>query len=304
MTPSELPPHSPRNNPAWLDRSLYPFTSRWFSTGSGEMHYLDEGAGNPVVFVHGNPTWSFQFRNVIAGLSSSHRCIAADHLGFGLSDSPRDFSYLPCDHATKFNALLDSLDLNKVTLVVGDWGGPIGLSWALANPERVSSVVITNTWMWSVQGNWYYEGFSRMMGGPIGRQLIRRRNFFAGNFMKRAYGDKSRLTPEIHQQYLAALPTPDERMPSWIFPREIIGSSDWLASLWDQRDTLAPLSAAIVWGMKDIAFREPELTQWQALFPSAHTVRLEDTGHFVAEEHPEVLIAEIARIAPSQDSQS
>ena len=293
------PDHSsPRNDPPWLDRTLYPFTDHWFDTGHGVMHYVDEGAGTPVVFVHGNPTWSCQFRNVITSLSSTHRCIAIDHLGFGLSDSPRDFSYLPVDHARNLAALLDSLDLSNVTLVVGDWGGPLGLSWALAHPDRVSALVITNTWMWSVKGNWYYEGFSRMMGGPIGRQLIRRRNFFAGNFMTRAFGDKSRLTPQIHRHYLEALPTPDERMPSWIFPREIIGSSDWLDSLWSQRDTLAGIDATLVWGMKDIAFREPELTRWRSLFPAANTLRLDDTGHFVAEEHPEVVAAEINRIAP------
>lgn len=272
---------------------MYPFESHWFRTSAGSMHYLDEGAGRPIVFVHGNPTWSFQFRNVIRHLAPTRRCIAPDHVGFGLSDKPTDFSYLPVDQARNFAAFLDSLDLHDVTLVVGDWGGPIGLSWALDNPDRVRSLVITNTWLWSVKDDWYYRAFSGFMGGPIGRQLIRRRNFFASSVMKRAYGDKARLTPAIHDQYLSALATPDERKGSWVFPGQIIGSSDWLASLWERKGALESTRMLVAWGMKDIAFREKELNVWSAAFPFAKVVRYADTGHFVAEEQPDSLAEQI-----------
>lgn len=290
------PPHRDPT-PSWLDVDEYPFTPRWFATPAGAMHYIDEGAGTPIVFVHGNPTWSFQFRNVFKELVGSRRCIAADHLGFGLSDKPRDFSYLPIDHARNFTYFMESLDLSNVTLVVGDWGGPIGLSWALDNPDRVTSLVITNTWMWSVRSDWYYQAFSGIVGGPIGRQLIRRRNFFASSVVKRAYGDKARLTPEIHRHYLAPLSTPDERMPSWVFPRQIIKSGDWLNALWDRRSGLAGKRILLAWGMKDIAFREKELKHWQAAFPTARTVMFPDTGHFVAEEQPTELAHQILAIS-------
>lgn len=289
--------------PAWLDRSEYPFTPRSFllpseagGAGGPRLHYLDEGSGRPVVFVHGNPSWSFQFRGAIKRLLPGRRCVAPDHLGFGLSDKPADFSYLPADHAKNFAALLDHLDLRDITLVVGDWGGPIGLSYALAHPERVAAVVITNTWMWSVRGDWYYQGFSRFMGGALGRYLIRKRNFFAARVMPAAFGDKRRLTPAIHQQYLAPLAVEAERKGCWVFPAQIIGSSEWLESLWERREALAGKRMLIAWGERDIAFREKELRRWSAAFPQAKVVRYPDCGHYLSEERGAELADEISRL--------
>jgi haloalkane dehalogenase len=278
--------------PDWLDRSMYPFEPRWFDSPHGRVHYVDEGAGAPVVLVHGNPTWSFQFREVIPRLES-RRAIAMDHLGFGLSDKPTDYSYLPVDQARNLAALLDSLDLREVTLVVGDWGGPLGLSWAVDNPDRIRGLVITNTWMWSVRDDWYYRGFSGFMGGPVGRRLIERRNFFAGAFLPRVYGDRAKLTPRIHEHYTAPLADPAARRGCAVLPKQIIESSDWLASLWDRRGALAGIPTALVWGRKDKAFRDKELRRWQSLFPEARVATFADCGHFVAEERPDELAAEI-----------
>jgi haloalkane dehalogenase len=261
------------------------------------MHFLDEGHGRPVVFVHGNPTWSFQFRKVIKELRQTHRCIAPDHLGFGLSDKPEGFSYLPVDQARNFAAFMETLDLTDVTLVVGDWGGPIGLSWALAQPERVSSVVITNTWLWSVRSDWYYQAFGGFVGGPIGRQLIQRRNLFAATILPAGFGDRSRLTPEIHRHYLAPLATGADRRGCWVLPGQIVGSSDWLSSLWSRREALARKRLVIAWGMKDIAFRAKELRRWQEAFPAARVVEYPDCGHYVAEEQPLALAQEIRLVA-------
>ena len=132
------------------------------------MHYVDEGSGRPVVFVHGNPVWSFMFRNQIKALSPTNRCIAPDLLGFGLSDKPHDWSYLPAEHAAHLDAFLESLDLHDVTLVIGDWGGPIGISYALGHPDRIHSIVVSNTWMWSVSRQIKFRLFSGFTGGPIG----------------------------------------------------------------------------------------------------------------------------------------
>jgi len=284
------------NDISWLDTREYPFRPTFFRTPSGTMHYVDEGEGRPVVFVHGNPSWSFQFRNVIKGLSGTCRCIAPDHLGFGLSDKPADWSYLPEDHAKNLEQLLASLDLQDITLVVGDWGGPIGLSYAIHHPERVKSIVITNTWLWPVRNDWYFQAFSTFVGGPVGRWLIRRYNFFAATIVPGMFGTKSRLTPEIHRHYLAPLARPEERKGCWVLPGQIIGSTDWLAALWEQRSVLQDKHILIAWGMKDIGFRKKELKTWIAAFPQAHVVRYEDTGHFVAEEKPAELAAEIRNL--------
>lgn len=283
-------------SPHWLDRKEYPFQPHWFTTPAGEMHYVDEGSGTPIVFVHGNPSWSFQFRKVISVLSRDYRCIAPDHIGFGLSDKPAEWSYLPRDHARNLESLLASLHLQDITLVVGDWGGPIGLSYAIAHPEKVSRLVITNTWLWPVNRDWYYIAFSSFMGGPLGRWLIRRYNFFARVMLKMIFGDRKRLTPEIHAQYLSPLGESAQRKGCWTLPKQIISSSDWLEGLWNKRDLLQDKDILLAWGMKDIAFREKELRRWMAAFLGARVVRYEDAGHFVSEEKPSELSAEIERL--------
>lgn len=279
------------NYPDWLDRQEYPFEGRTHASPAGRMHYLDVGKGSPIVFVHGNPSWSYEFRHVIRALSDSHRCIAPDHIGFGFSDKPADWSYLPADQADNLAHLLDALDLQDMTLVVGDWGGPLGLSYAIRHPERVKALVITNTWLWSVKDDWYYQAFSGFMGGAVGRWLIRRYNFFANMVVRMAFGDKRKLTPAVHQHYLLPLANPAERKGNWTFPKQIVGASAWLEELWQARGALADKRVLIAWGMKDIAFREKELKTWMAAFPDARVLRFEDAGHFVAEEKPVELVA-------------
>ncbi len=277
----------------WLNEREYPFKSHFFSTSVGEMHYVDEGKGEPIVFVHGNPSWSFEFRNLIKELSKTHRCIAPDHIGFGLSDKPVEWSYLPTGHSKNFEQFMETLDLNNITMVVGDWGGPIGLSYALKHPEKIRSLVITNTWLWSVESDLYYQAFSGFMGGGVGRWLIKQYNFFANNVVKAAFGNKNKLTPVIHRHYLMPLCNPQERKGNWTFPKQIIGSSQWLNESWDKRHVLASKDILLAWGMKDIAFRKKELDRWMGAFPNAKVIQFEDAGHFVSEEKSEELIVEL-----------
>ncbi len=269
---------------AWIDRESYPFKSHFLDLQMGKMHYLDEGSGETIVMVHGNPTWSYLYRHLIQQLSPNYRCVAADHIGFGLSDKPTNWDYLPINQAKNLTTLIETLGLKNITLVVQDWGGPIGLSYAIQHPENVKRLVILNTWMWPVDRDWYYIAFSGFTGGPVGRYLIGQHNFFAKSIMAQSYGVKSRLTPAIHQHYLQALATPAERKGCWVFPGQIIGSSAWLAELWAQRKALAGMPKLIAWGMKDIAFRQKELNTWTAAFPDAQVIRLADVGHYVQEE--------------------
>lgn len=271
----------------WIDRKEYPFSSNYFQTELGRMHYIDEGSGEPIVFIHGNPSWSFQFRNVIKELSGTYRCIAPDMIGFGLSDKPHDWSYLPKEQAKLIDEFLQSLDLKSITMVVGDWGGPIGLSYAVHHPERMKNLVITNTWMWSVKDDWYYQAFSKIVGGSIGKFLIDKRNFFAKDIVKMASGIKP--SKEVHMHYLKPLEKKKERKGSWIFPKNVVDSWEWLSELWEKRDRLKRNRVALVWGMKDIAFREKQLKKWITLFPDAEVHRFKDAGHFIAEERPDRL---------------
>lgn len=270
----------------WIDRTEYPFAPHYYEVPAGHMHYIDEGNGPPLVMVHGNPTWSFLYRHMVKQLKTHYRCIAMDHLGFGLSDKPEDWTYLPEDHAANLTRMIQGLGLEKITLVVQDWGGPIGLSYATAHPDNVAGLIILNTWAWPVNRDPYYIAFSRFVGGPIGRMLIRRYNFFAGSIMRKAFGDPARLTPAVHAHYLNALASPADRKGCLVFPGQIIGSTPWLSQLRDSLSVLKHTPALIVWGMKDIAFREKELKRWEKIFPRARSVRVLHAGHFVQEEAP------------------
>lgn len=268
---------------SWLDTAEYPFARHYLDLTMGRMHYVDEGdAEHAVVMVHGNPAWSFTYRRLIRCLSATHRCIAPDHIGFGLSDKPWDWEYLPESHAANLERLLEHLNPAAVTLVVGDWGGPIGLAYAIRHPQRIASLVITNSWMWPVNGDPHFEMFSRLMGGPIGRTLIRRYNFFVKVLMHSMF--RSRIAPNIHRHYIEPLARPDDRKGCWVFPRQFTASSAWLSSLWEARAAIAGMPALIVWGKKDIAFREVELKKWQSVFRHAEVLEFEGAGHFVQED--------------------
>lgn len=269
----------------WVDRSAYPFRSSYLDLGPGRVHYVDEGRGPVLLFVHGTPTWSFLYRHLLRDLSRDHRVIAVDHLGFGLSEKPVGWGYRPVDHARNLEQLIERLGLDDFTLVVHDFGGPIGLSYALEQPERVRALVLFNTWLWSLRGS-SAERASRVMAGPIGRFLYRRLNFSPRVLLKAVYGDKGKLTPEVHRQYIAPFPTAVSREAPWVLARELIGSSEWYEELWGHLERLAEKPALLLWGMKDPTFGAAALARWRGAFPGARVVEFPEAGHFVQEEAP------------------
>jgi pimeloyl-ACP methyl ester carboxylesterase len=276
----------------WVNRSMYPFESRYLEVEGGRLHYVDEGEGTTILMVHGTPTWSFLYRNHIRDLSRDHRVVAFDHLGFGLSDKPEHWSYRPRDHAENLRALIDRLGLADVTLVVHDFGGPIGLSYAVDHPENVRALVLFNTWMWSLRGT-AAEKMSRFMSGRLGRFLYTRMNFSPRVLVRVAFGDRTKLTREVHRHYLDAFSSPEERKGPWVLARELIGSSDWYESLWAGRERIAQKPALVLWGKKDPAFGADALERWRSVLTRARIVEFPDAGHFVQEEAAEESSAEI-----------
>ena len=268
---------------------MYPFSPRSLRLPAGTMRYVDAGSGRPVVMVHGNPTWSFLYRHLIGSLRGRCRCVAPDHLGFGLSDKPPDWSYLPREHARNFTALVGHLGLEQITLVVQDWGGPIGLSYAIEHPDNLRALVILNTWMWPVERNLRFVSFSRLMGSRPGRIGITRLNLFVRLLLPLWFGRRTNLTPAVHRHYLMPMQDPADRKGMWIFPREILGSTAWLEELWTRRRRLEGIPKLIVWGGRDMAFRGEELRHWVRTFPRSRVVRIPHAGHFVQEEAPEKL---------------
>ena len=255
------------------------------------MHYIDEGSGEPIVFIHGNPAWSFEFRHLIKGLRSEFRCVAPDHIGFGLSSrSDRREDYHPQRHAENLASLLNNLDIRDATLFMTDWGGPIGLDFARNYPDRVKRIVIANTWSWPVSREWHFIQFSFMMRSWVGQFLVKRLNAFVTKVMPMAIGNKAAITPEMMAHYRNAQPTPQARSACAALPGHIIGATNFLRSIWEERHTFADKPSLIFWGFQDIAFRKKELECWKSELSDFKLYEFEDCGHFLAEEAPERIL--------------
>ena len=276
--------------PDWVNKEEYPFDSHFFETLVGNMHYVDEGEGEAIVLMHGNPGWSFEYREIIKEMSKTNRCIAPDYIGFGLSDKPANWDYLPKNYALQIEAFLDNLDLENITFVINDWGGPLAMAYAIKYPEKIKKIVVCNTWFWSVKGNKNFENFSGMAGGPIGKFLTENFNLIGKVLSKQAYGPKKKMPALVHKHYYMPHAERSARKGTWVFPREIIGSSDWLDTLWAKREKIKDIPTAIVWGDSDIAFQEGELKVWTELMENHTLTILEQIGHYPPEEAPEEVI--------------
>jgi pimeloyl-ACP methyl ester carboxylesterase len=285
------PAPAPSAPPSWLDRKLYPFTTNRFVTEDGVLSYVDEGSGPPVLFVHGTPSWSFEWRTVIGALASGHRCIAPDHLGFGLSDKPASAPLRPEDHARRLSAFVRALDLRDITLVVHDFGGPIGLPIALDMPERVARIVVLNTWMWPNADDPAVRKIDRLVRSLLGRFLYLWLNLSPRFLLPSLFERKDRLTRPVHRQYLGPFRQRRDRTSLYALASALMGSDPYYASLYARRHQLARIPMTIVWGEKDPAFQERHLQRWLETFPKARLIRLPGVGHFVAEEDPSSLVS-------------
>lgn len=276
----------------WFDKSLYPFQSNYFQIGNKKLHYIDEGKGDPILFVHGTPAWSFLYREQIKELSKSHRCVAPDHIGFGLSDKPTDFEGTPQAHSQNLEKLVNHLDLQNITLVVHDFGGPIGLSFAIANPERIKRVVLMNTWLWETKTNPDVVKVDKVLNGWLGRFMYLNLNFSPKVLLKQAFYDKAKLTKAIHQHYTNVFPNKNNRYSLLNIGLALAGSSDWYQEQWENLDQLNDKPFLILWGMKDQFIKPEFLEKWQSRLSSAKVVKY-DCGHFLQEEKASEISNEI-----------
>lgn len=280
------------NAPAWLDRKAYPFSRRSVALSSGDMHYVDEGQGQTLLFVHGTPTWSFEFRHLITALSRDFRCVAPDHLGFGLSSRPASFAYTPEAHAAMLREFVDALKLDRLTLIVHDFGGPIGLPLALETPSRVDRVIVLNSWAWPLDDDPQMARAGRLAGGAVGKLLYKYANASLKLIMPSAYGNKAKLTPAIHAQYLPVFEDRDARVRVLhTLARSLLGSRAHYQGILDRLGELKNRPVTIIWGMKDSAFKPNQLERWRSLLPAATVVPIAGAGHWPHEEEPAQVIA-------------
>lgn len=278
--------------PAWVDDDLFPFTSRFVDIDGHTVHYVDEGSGPTLLLLHGNPTWSFLWRDVIRALRDDFRCVALDYPGFGLSTPKPGYRYLPAEHADVVTGFVDALGLDGVTLVGQDWGGPIGLAAAQRRPGAFDRLVLANTWAWPVNGDLYFEAFSRLGGGPLIRLLARQLNLVVTAFIPMGHHRRKPTGAEL-THYRLAMDTPERRQASAVLPGQIVGSRAFFAEVEAGLDDLAQLPTLIVWGNAQIGFRPRERERLEATFPDHETVIVEDAGIYVESDAPEEFIAAI-----------
>jgi haloalkane dehalogenase len=285
----QYPPNAP-DRTAW--GHLYPFESRFYNRKGMAYHYLDQGSGPPLLMLHGNPTWSFYYRRLIQDLSRDHRVIVPDHIGCGLSASPpvRAYGYRLTDRVADLEALMTALDpADPLTLVVHDWGGMIGMAWALARPLRIARVVILNTAAFPPPGG---------KAIPLRLKLIRNFAFLARpavlhlNLFARAaavMAPRKRLTPDVRAGLLAPLHDPRHRLATLKFVQDIPlapGDPSYDLVKWadEHLDHLAHLPTLICWGRHDFVFDEEYLAEWRRRRPRAEVHLLEEAGHYLLED--------------------
>ena len=281
------------NRPDWVDDELYPFADHWATVNGADVHYVDEGAGRPILMVHGNPTWSFLYRDIIRALQDEFRCVAVDLPGFGLSTAPAGFGFKPAEHATVLAALIEHLDLDGYVLMGQDWGGPIGLAAAGRSPERVAGLVLGNTWAWSMSRRPAAYVWSQSIGGIPGRYVVERLNAFVRVAM-RLGARQRRPSGRVMEHYDRPFPTAASRRPTWIFAHEITGSSDFLdREAAPALGALAGRPALLPWGDKDPVFSLGDRDRLAAQLPHAELHTLRGAGHFIQEDAPEEIATAI-----------
>ena len=275
-----------------------PNATRTFRTPAGPLAYTDLGDGPPIVFLHGNPTSARLYRHLLRDLAADYRCIAPDYLGFGRSAAPTDFSYRPPAHAVLVERLLRSLDLSNLTLVLHDWGGPIGLAYALRHPDTVRRLVLMNTWAWPLTHRPLLQAASRLLATPLGRLAVEHGNAFARVLMPMTTGADG--PHEWIADYTAALDTPPRRHACWAFARALRPEANWLRALWTRRHPLQDCPALLCWGMADPAFgTERCLRRWRATLPTATVRRYPSVGHYVPEERGPALVDAVRQFLSS-----
>jgi haloalkane dehalogenase len=282
---------------------LYPFKENFLELDGLRYHYLDEGQGDPVVMVHGNPSWSFYYRDLARTLRERYRVIVPDHIGCGLSDKPaeQDYPYTLCRRVDDLEALLEQLAVcERITLVVHDWGGMIGMAYACRHPQRVARLVILNTAAFHLPASKRLPLALKICRDTgLGRYLVLQHNLFA--VMAANLGCKRKpMRADLRGAYCAPYASPAERIATLKFVQDIPlkpgdESYDLVSEVEAGLEQLRALPMTICWGLKDFVFDRHFLVEWQRRFPAAEVHSFADCGHYILEDAKEEVIPIIER---------
>ena len=272
---------------------LYPFASHNLKLEKFRYHYLDEGSGETLLMLHGNPTWSFYYRNLILGFKNLYRCVVPDHMGMGRSDKPQDYPYTLSRHIDNLEKLVEHLDLSDITLVVHDWGGAIGMGYAVRHPERIRRFVIFNTAAFLARDIPLSLSLCRIPG--FGAIAIRGFNAFARGAIRWACVKKERMTEKVRAGYLEPYDNFSNRIANLRFVQDIpmrSNSPSYLVikNIEQKLGLFRGHPIQIIWGAHDFVFNDYFLQRWQEIFPQAEVHRMEDAGHYVVEDSHEYIL--------------
>nr|HID59159.1 alpha/beta fold hydrolase [Desulfobacterales bacterium] len=279
---------------------LYPFQSHFVKIKGHRLHYLDQGKGEPLLMLHGNPTWSFFYRNFIPELSKTNRAIVPDHIGCGFSDKPQDYDYTLKNHISNLEALVTYLDLSDITLIMHDWGGPIGMGFAVRNPERVKRFVILNTAAFPPPENYHFPWRIRICRTPVlGEIIVRVLNLFVRLAIPFAVMHKDRITPQIRRAYLAPYNNYGNRIAVLRFVQDVTLSArdpsyDLMLTIEENLIQFKDRPILILWGGKDFVLNKKVLEKWCSIFPEAEVRIIPDAGHYLQEDAYERIVPMIS----------
>ncbi len=284
-----------------VPRSLYPFNGHRIDIGGHGYHYLDEGSGDPIVMLHGNPTWSFYYRDLVLALRDRHRTLVPDHIGCGFSDKPGDaqYRYTLSQRVEDFEEFLEKVDPgDALTLVLHDWGGMIGSAVAVRNPRRIKRIVLLNT-----------AAFMKPPDKPLPIRLwlirniapfaaVAVRGFNAFSYLATHMASKTPMNPHVRAAYTAPYNSWQNRIATLRFVQDIPmrpgdPSYDLAKSIDDSLDKLTDIPMFIGWGKQDFVFDDAFLAEWRRRFPNAEIHEFPQAGHYVLEDVPELLIPKI-----------
>ena len=274
-------------------KALYPFTSLYFDLNPYKLHYLDEGEGEVLLFLHGNPTWSFYYRSLIQNFQGRYRCVAPDHIGCGFSDKPQDYDYTLSTHIDNLENLVDFLGLKNITLVVHDWGGAIGMGLAVRKPELIKRLVLFNTASFLSTDIPFRIGLCRIP--LLGTILIRNLNLFVRGVLRFGLKRRKRLKKNVRAGYLAPYDTFENRIANLKFVQDIpmeqaVPSYSVIQSIERNLKQFDVYPILIIWGSEDFCFNVKFLNKWREIFPRAEVREVCNAGHLVVEDASDEII--------------
>ena len=280
--------------PSWLNDRLYPFQSRYLKIDGNRVHYVDEGKGSTLLFLHSGPAWSFIYRNFIIGLRDRFRCVALDYPGFGLSTAREDYGYSLAEHSEIVEKFIQRLDLSEVTMMVHDAGGPIGLGVAVRRPELFKALILTDTFGWALSNhNPSVARMLRFVSGPVFgffNQTFNLLPWIVATFAAR----RRKLSKAERAAYTKAFPTRASRRRIQTLFRDLYVQEDYMRDVEQGlKQHLKDLPVLLMYGENDAAVQAGFMSRFEEIFPRHRSVLIEGEQHFPHEGAPEEMVAAI-----------